>query len=268
MRHDDAITSNKASSSNGFTIIELLVGMGIMSVLIATFVAFFGKTLDVAKSLDIQNELLADGQIAQQIAASRLQEGWYILPNGHTLTLNIGWRTQNPITNAYVWTIGTHPMLAVVLPPRSLAVTCASSTDGCYRFYAIYAIKRSLYVTSTASDLSNRLPADTNNSNAWVLMQAECTLNSAAVTTGGTALNSGYTFTTCQSNLLADYMTPIVSNDYQPFTINGLNQVSLDLRFSRNAKGRTFSVGGTNSPLKAAILLRNHNIAAPTQGVE
>lgn len=172
-------------SRRGFTLVELLIGLFILAVLLGLFARFFGDTLGYTNRLNVRNELLGEGQIAQNYLASKLQEAWYVFPSGTTISLPVGgsvstWQVTAPSGGGVSWTVdddGTtatlNPFIALVLPPTNGSATCLapSTTAGCYRFLAYYPITRSSYVTNTASSYSDRLVADTQNPNARVLMQ-------------------------------------------------------------------------------------------------
>jgi len=62
----------------GFTLIEILVAIAVMSILLLAFVRFFGGTLRVSNNLQVQNDLLNEAHVSHQLIASRIKEAWYI----------------------------------------------------------------------------------------------------------------------------------------------------------------------------------------------
>lgn len=191
---------------SAFTLVELLIGLFILAVLLGLFARFFGDTLGYTSRLNARNELLGEGQIAQNYLSSKLQEAWYVFPSGTSITLPVAgsvatWQVTAPSGGGTAWTVdddGTtatlNPFIALILPPSNGAAACVSpsTTAGCYRFLAYYPITRSSYVTNTASSYSDRLLADPQNGGARVLMQYSAFLTDAYVE-GNLISSSGLT---------------------------------------------------------------------------
>lgn len=160
--------------SHGFTLLEVLVALLLTGIIFAAFLQVFTGTLQQSSQVSAKSELLKEGQIALQVMASRLQEACYVYPPQSTLQLaNSGYTTKNPIKGNYQWTVGTDPIVAMVLPPEVPGNTdnCDNNnTQFCYRFYAYYPILRSDYTSSADNDIN--IGADGGNDNqTWVLMQ-------------------------------------------------------------------------------------------------
>ncbi|WP_017871133.1 hypothetical protein [Deinococcus wulumuqiensis] len=152
----------------------------------------------------------------------------------------------------------------MVLPPRA-AGTCpaesatatvkAAGADFCYRFFAYYPVKRSVWVSGTggtsAPSASN--PGDEPaNDNVWVLAEYRKTLYGFTPDSAvPTALDGG------DANLLTDYLAPTYatsgfttsSNTYRMFTLisangaatsstNPVSGVTLKLATTRNTGGK------------------------------
>lgn len=281
----------------GFTLVEMLVSLAILGILMAGFTFLFGNTLTVTRQLDVRNDILSDAQIAQNLMVSRIQEAWYVYPSGTSLSLpstGAVWQTANPVGGSNTFTVGTN-FVAVLDPPTSPGANCTTSplvTDGCYHFYAYYPVMRSNYVSGTAGAFANRLLADSQNPNAWVLMQYDAFVSDGVIPpnltgcvpagdpppiTTGQILQCNANFFTgltgtlfsARSNLLADYLTPNVT----PFTVTDLvtgnappnpdvQQVNVNPIFTRVYRGNTYVVGGAGSTLSTDVVGRNQKFAA------
>ena len=213
--------------------------MAVMGVLMLAFTQLFGGSLRASSQLNGRNELISEGQIAQQLVASRLQNAYYVYPQGTALQLTTaGDTTRNTVRNGagQNWVVGTDPIVAVLVPPRKfdplepdpLKTTCRpGNLDYCYTFYAYYPMLRSAFITA-ASDSAP--PADPNNANVWVLVEyranivdninrngsdAGCPVSAAPVESGrlycpplpGTASGTAYRGDR-RGQMLIDYVQP------------------------------------------------------------
>ncbi|ABF46403.1 Tfp pilus assembly protein PilW, disrupted [Deinococcus geothermalis DSM 11300] len=154
---------------SGFTLLEMLVVIAllgiVMTALASTFMSGSQATTLALSRAELQQETVN----AEQLIASRVKEAYYVFPPGQTLVLgssSANLRT-NPLTGKTTWTVGTHPILALILPPRNPALTCTASTnDGCYRFFAYYPVKRSVWVAGSSGAAN---PGDdAANGESWV----------------------------------------------------------------------------------------------------
>ena len=164
----------------GFTLVEMLVSIAVMGILMLAFTQLFGGSLRASSQINGRNELISEGQIAQQLIASRLQNAYYVYPQGTALQLTTaGVTTRNTVRSGagQNWVVGNDPIVAVLVPPRSfnpletnpLNTTCrADNLAYCYTFYAYYPMLRSALVTAAPDSAP---PADANNANVWVLME-------------------------------------------------------------------------------------------------
>lgn len=141
----------------------------------------FGGSLRASGEINARNELISEGQIAQQLIASRLQSAFYIYPAGRTLQLTTGGSTTPNTVRAGAgqnWTVGTDPFMAMIMPPRATG-QCpdsdggAGNPDACFVFYAYYPIVRSTFI---ASNPNISPPADAANANVWLLMEYRANL--------------------------------------------------------------------------------------------
>ena len=175
-------------ASSGMTLIEMLVAMAILSVLMLAFTQIFGSSLRASAEINARNELISEGQIAQQLIASRLQSAYHIYPNGATLNLTTGGTTTpNTIRTGagQDWTVGADPFIAMLVPPTMSPAPVSGTTakcpansasasvkdsnkQFCFTFYAYYPIRRG---TLIASNSASAPPADSTNENAWILME-------------------------------------------------------------------------------------------------
>lgn len=273
----------------GFTLVEMLVALGILGILMAGFAYLFGNTLGVTRQVDVRNEVLANAQIAQNLMVSRLQEAWYVYPDTTSLSLpsaGAAWQTKNPVGGSNTFSVGSN-FVAFIVPPADQSAACTVSpvvTGGCYHFYAYYPVLRTDYVTGTAGGYANRLLADTQNPSAWVLMQYDAYVQDGVIppttcpgaTTGQIIACQPSFFTglvsslfAARANLLSDYLTPGVS----PFSVTDLTpgnpagepdvqQVNVTPTFTRVYRGQTYAVGGAGSTLSTDVVGRNQKYPA------
>lgn len=238
-------------SQNGFTLIELLVAMALLSIIFLVISQITGSMNTSSALLNSKNELTQEAQIVQRLLTGRLSEAIYVFPAGQVMTLsNNGITTKNTIRAGanQQWIVNTDPFIAMILPPEAPTYAAgsnvpnnctASISDGCYRFYAYYAMRRSeltaaVQTTSNPTGLNpSSVPlADALNPDAWVLMQYKSNLvgwtpnytnpangvSSAQINT----LLSGAAYQGQGGNLLADYIQPQTNdgsaNDLFPAT--------------------------------------------------
>lgn len=263
----------------GFTLIEILAALAIMAILMLAFVQFFGGTLRVSSELQVQNELLNEGQVAHQLIASRIKEAWYVWPPGSSLELaHTGWTTQNTFDGSHTWTVGPF-FLAMILPPLKDGVTCSSSKTGCFRFFAYYPMRRQDYVAN-ASVTEALEPDPRNDPNVWVLMEyrayyrhggvADCPVEDGDPDPTNTAYRGR------QGRFLVDDVQPTTdpwdsTYDYPAIfsyqTSGGTVQaVSVQLRFARESRKRVYRVPASPGTLTLTIEPRNQGILAHDDG--
>ena len=92
---------------NGFTLVELLIGLAVLGILIGSFFRLVGNTVDTSTELSVRNEVVQDAQIAQQIINARLQEACFVYTSGTIQMASSGWTTQRSILglSGYIWNI-------------------------------------------------------------------------------------------------------------------------------------------------------------------
>lgn len=203
----------RRQSRSGFTLVEMLVVMAILGVVLAALTSTFisgsrTTTLAVGRA-ELQQETVN----AQQLIGSRVKEAWYVFPPAQTLALGGGNLRQNPLVSPATgnWTVGTHPILAMVLPPKTPGGTCTTSpsNEGCYRFYAYYPVLRSVWVAGTTDSgkpTSSNPGTDAANASTWVLAEYR---NYYYGTTSAPSSPPPLPFTAnSDANLLSDYVAP------------------------------------------------------------
>lgn len=239
-------------------------------------VAVFSVNISSTRaSFDLQarNELVPEVQIAQNYMLSKLREATYIYPYGTVLNLGTSASVKNPSSGSGSWTVGTDPIVAVVLPPRTLAATCAltSTIDNCYTFYAYFPVKRSDLVSATDLGSLGRPVADPlNDGSAWVLMEYRRTLGTQIPTSSAVAFGAPATDT--KATVVLDYLQPVPlpqsgtnvlfsqSNDAMP-QLPGITSITLNLASRRIFQGRTLNVPGAD---RYTVTVYPRNINKPT----
>lgn len=171
------------NSSSGYTLTELLIGMGLMSVILLLVSQYFSGSIKDSEKLMSDAELYKEAQIAQQILAGRIQEAIYVWPSGSHIQLSkAGKTTQNTLLRrkSQSWLVVKQPFLALILPPEQPHYHLARPTgcqrdhlEACYRFFAYFAMRRQDLLKASKGA---KPPADEINKDAWVLMQYRANL--------------------------------------------------------------------------------------------
>lgn len=232
-----------------FTLVELLVVMAILGVVLmalsSTFISGSRTTTLSAARAEMQQETVN----AQQLIVSRVKEAWYVFPPAQTLVLGSGNLRRNPLVSPASgnWTVGTHPILSMILPPKIPGATCTTSpnNDGCYRFYAYYPVKRSVWVSGT-SGAANPGSDGANDSSVWVLVEyyayyyGTTSVPSSPPTPPPTSVSD--------ANLLSDYIAPTTNSgsgvNYKMFDYvldsagTGVLGVKINLATQRQINGK------------------------------
>ncbi len=264
----------------GFTLIEILVALAVLAVLMLAFVSFFSSTLRISSSLQVQNELLSEAQVAHQLVASRIKEAWYVWPPGSILRLaNSGWTTQNTLNGGRDWTVGP-TFLAMILPPLKDGISCTVDKSGCFRFFAYYPMKRSHYVAH-ASAVEALDPDTQNDGKVWVLMEYRSFYRrsgtaSCPVRANGRPKPAETAYRGKRGRLLVDYVQPLAdpwnrAYDYPKLfdfrTSEGsVTAVTVQLRLARQARGQVHRVPAGAGALTLSIEPKNLGVLARTDG--
>ena len=262
----------------GFTLIEILVALAVMAVLMLAFVRFFSGTLRTAASLQAQNELLNEGQLAHHLIVSRIKEAWYVWPPGSVLRLaNSGWTTENSLRGGQDWTVGP-TFLAMILPPEQDQTRCSANDRGCFRFFAYYPMKRSFYLAH-ASPVEALEPDPRNDRKVWVLMEyrayykpgRNCPVKPSGKPNPGIKAYRGN-----RGRLLVDYVQPL-ADPWDPgynypalfsFTASRgkVQAVTVSLRFAREVRGQVYRVPASKGPFSITVEPRNLGVQADPNG--
>lgn len=242
-------------NAKGFTLIELLISLGLLGGIIVALFQTMGNTTQVSNSTNSSNDLIREGQIGQQLLSAQFKEACYVYPAAATVTMgSSGYTTRNGA--GYTWTVNTHPIVALILPPAS-----SDASGKIYRFFAYYAIPRSQYVSGSTPDTStNPGPDVTNDSTTWMLMEYGKTIDTSNTTNFPTpfncaqlSANSNFTILGGNAALLTDYITPVTTST-DLFSVGGTAPIggaafiNYNLRLSRTTReGNTVTVGGGSS---------------------
>ena len=245
----------RRASQAGLSLLELLIAMAIMGVLMLAFTQLFGGSLRASSSISARNELLSEGQIAQQLVVSKLKQAYFIYPTGTNIRMTSTVGTSNTIRGGQNWTVGADPIVAMILPPRGSddpnKTTCPrggvperaqDSTDMCFTFYAYYPIKRSTYIEWADPDAAP--VADPANDDAWLLMEYRRNLNDPTLTDrSNNRLASPPNPNTANitgriPRILVDYVQPPENGDPPLFNLNANGSIEFNLQMGRNQGGK------------------------------
>lgn len=224
----------KNQSDSGFTLLELLVGMAIMGIVLTALVNYFSQSSRLAAQSSSRAEMQQEILNAQQLIAGKLKEAWYIYPAGSTIKMTDSELTQRPSgnsANANVWTVGTDPILAMIIPPKDLTVSCGTtapaSQEGCYRFLSYFPVKRSLWVKKTGADSWRNPGPDDPNGDTWILAEYRGTM-STTFSAGTYPPTTPPTVPASNTpNILSDYVAPTVETTGYTTTANTYTMFSL-----------------------------------------
>lgn len=268
--------------SAGLTLVELLISMALIGIVLVALLSFFSQSSSVSTQTSSRAEMQQEIINAQQLIAGKLKEAWYVYPAGSTVKMTSSELTRRPSgssTNPNDWLVGTDPILAMILPPRDLTVTCSTTTagqEGCYRFLAYFPVKRSLWVSNTGANSFRNPGADAVNADTWILAEYRGTMAStfsAAVYPPATAPTVPISNT---PNILSDYIAPTVvttgytttANTYTMFsllsasgaatsTANPVTGVTLNLATTRNTAGKVLRLPNATDEYSLTIYPTN-----------
>lgn len=263
--------------TQGFTLVEMLIGTAIFGILMLAFTQIFGGSLKASSEINARNELVSEGQIAQQLVASRLQSAYYIYPPGTSMQLTgSGSTAKNTVNGAstYTWIVGTNPFIAMILPPNTTGTCTSSFTNACFSFYAYYPVLRSELIDKHKAIAPD---ADPNNASAWVLMEYRANLvdgvnrSSNLLATPPSEPNGTFMTVTTNSastnptvkgqpgQMLIDYVQPLGTAPYNTmFTVNTASKfVDFNLRLLQNRGGKALTAPASTNPLTTRVYPRN-----------
>lgn len=165
---------------DGFTLVELLISLGILGLLLTAVVSVNIGTSRSAAGLQARNDLQPELQLTQNYMASKLAQASYVFPSGSSIQLtSSGSTTTNYAggpTGTYTWVVGTDPIIAFIVPPKTVTVggcaaaTASTASDYCYAFYAFYAMNRANYLVAVSGADDPGANA-ANDSTASVLLE-------------------------------------------------------------------------------------------------
>jgi prepilin-type N-terminal cleavage/methylation domain-containing protein len=245
----------------GFTLVELLISLALLGIVMVTLFQTMGGTIQASNSTNASNDLLREGQIAQQILTARFREACYVFPAGATLSLAAsGYSTKNAFGSPDTdWNINTHPIVAMVLPPDPNDPTPE------FRFIAYYAIPRSQYTVPSplgAAPSNNPGQDAANDSTTWMIMEYRKNLGfPPGTTTPCSAMPTSINIKGQSGKLLLDYVQ-IASPITSLFSVGGTGPdggaawIQYDLRLQKDTRsGNIVRVGGTgtNSNLSGRV---------------
>lgn len=251
------------SNHRGFTLIEVLVSLSILGVIITVLFQTIGSTTAISNSTNSSNDLIREGQIAQQVLNARIKEACYIYKAGDIITLAAsGLTTKNDFSapKGYDWKINTHPMIAMILPPAPNDSDDVNQVK--WRFFAYYAIPRSQYISQYTTGVANAANpgADSmNDTSVWMLMEYRRGIDVSSATDfpskkcADLATNSKFAYKSLAGNILTDYILPVsTSTDFLAVggtaSGGGALYVKYNLRFQQTTRaGNVISVGGGSS---------------------
>jgi prepilin-type N-terminal cleavage/methylation domain-containing protein len=252
--------------TKGFTLVELLISLAMLGVISVALFQTLGTSIQSTGALNASNDLLKEGQIAQQVLYARLKEACHLYPSGTNLSL--GLVTNDATNNSWnatpqQWTVNTHPIVAMILPPPAVAESDGTTTGRFFRFYAYYAMTREDFIATTTIPSSAKPTGDVRNDpTAWVIMQYRVNLTFAPGTTTPCAtMATTATITGGVSSLLVDYVAP--ANPITGLFSVGANWVDYNLQLEqRTVSGNTIRVGQSagNSNLRGRIYPQNLNL--------
>ncbi|GGJ53979.1 PilW family protein [Deinococcus roseus] len=236
----------------GFTLIEMLVA-GVLGVFILG-IGLMQLQVGVKNTTSIYNQqqMMEDFRNTGNYIADNLSAAGYIFPSGAVITLGSGdYSVKNPLTSSNVWTLGTHPMVAMLLHPRDSTAACTLgvSENGCVRFMAFYAVARSTVVTQAPAN-ENPGADPQNDATSWTLYAYQQAINATSLKKYLEALDAASlldkpSYTTSKGSLLADYLkTSAFVVTYLNCLVDGNIQATC-VNAQSSASRLTFSMAGS-----------------------
>lgn len=230
-----SVNSSKITSTRrnkGFSLVELLIALGIAGVLLAVMFQFLIGASKGAEKISSHSQLVTELQLAQQIVSSRIIEAAYIYPIGTNMQVGGLTLKKNHIRNTNTWIVGTDPFIAGFVPPK------IGETK--HLFFAYYILPRDVFISKTSDDVT--LDEDArNDTKTWVLV--EYRQDVTVPPQGFLAVPADDLQDGGNPQIVADYLQPVVNADtpeldYSLFKLDANNQtVGLNFRLLRYTKG-------------------------------
>lgn len=245
---------------NGVTLIEMLVAMLLIGIIMTALVTFFGNTTKASSQSMARAELQQETLNAQQLMASRIKEAYYLMSSGSITLTTVGKQLAiNPLTGSTSWTVGSSPVLAMILPPEKDSQTSItngktpkcqpSSIDNakyCYRFFAYFLTKRSIW-EANANEID--IPAkDSQNADTYVLAEYKGYYSDNVAINGASSPISN-----ASAALLAEYIRP--ANNI--FTVSNSGNVTINLAVERKLAGQTIALPKKGDLYNIKVLANN-----------
>jgi len=244
-------------SNKGFTLVEILISLFIMSIMLTALVKLMSTTFKGMRNVTQSTELVTEGQLAAPMIADRLQTAICIFRVGTALDFESDPTHYKNIDtgSGSSWVVGNDPILAMFLPPSS------DDPAGTYRFFAYYPTPRTNYL---ATNPIGPYSDGQNDSFVWMLLEYRHTiaLPSKPVCSGNEAIGGGDT-----SRYLADFVAPTndINIPYPMFEYNiplstatdQRHSVTFNIRFRRNNGGRVETVPNDGTLLSTTVYPRN-----------
>lgn len=254
------------TEQQGFTLVEILISLALLGVILVALFQTVGGTVALSGSVNATNELIREGQIAQQVINTRLQEACYLFPSGATIQMSTaGDTTKNYLTppTSQTWTVNTHPIVAMILPGT------ANATSRIFQFFAYYPIPRSNYLDAVTGGNDPGQDA-LNDATTWVLLQFQAPISAPLGTscaTVATTNNAGASVTATNTSisfggvgisgrLLVDYVTPVTT--FTDMLNVGTGVATYNFRFQRTTRsGGTIRVGAGSDGVNGKVYPKN-----------
>ncbi|GEM84703.1 PilW family protein [Meiothermus hypogaeus] len=153
----------------GITLIEMLIAAVIGAAILGLIAAGLRSSSDSLRFVQNSQLLTEDLRNAGNLVSDYLSTASFVYPPGTVITLNTlsSYTVRNPVTNTNVWTIGTHPAVAMLRPKNP--------SNGEFLFVMIYAMNRGWVTNRTpTSEIPER---SVPNDDKWVLYIYEYEVN-------------------------------------------------------------------------------------------
>ncbi|MDX2005809.1 MAG: type II secretion system protein [Meiothermus sp.] len=195
----------------GLSLIEMLIAAAITGVLLIVVTNGIQSASSSTRMIQTQQLLTEDLRTSGNLISDELSQAYHIYPPGAEITLNsTSTYTVTNFDGSNVWTVGTDPIIAAILPPEDLtrADLCATDNSGCLRLVAYYPLLRST-VTASTSGTPEFIGNDPQNTNVWTVFRYMTYLSSGKFSDASSSLKvAAPSFSGSRGELLADYIQP------------------------------------------------------------